>query len=119
MKEHPSHAVKLLKNSERKLIRAARIIAYEHHENFDGTGYPRGLKGEEISIYGRITAVADIFDALGSDRCYKKAWEDEKIFKLFKEEKGKQFEPKLVDVFFENVDEILAIRDSLKDKYEG
>ena len=73
--------------------------------------------GENIHIYGRITALADVFDALGSDRVYKEAWNDEKIFNLFKEEKGKHFDPILVDIFFEHLDEFLEIRDSLKDKF--
>ena len=73
------------------------------------------LSGENIHIYGRITAIADVIDALGSDRCYKKAWEDEKIFALLKEEKAKHFDPKLVDIFFDNKDEFLLIRDSNKD----
>ena len=83
----------------------------------DGTGYPRGLKKEEIHIFGRITAVADVFDALGSSRCYKKAWPLDKLLKLFKEEKGKHFEPKLVDILFENIDEFLEIQKKYKDIY--
>jgi response regulator RpfG family c-di-GMP phosphodiesterase len=106
----------MLKSSKRPLLQTAAIVANEHHERWDGKGYPLGLKAEEIHIYGRITAIADVFDALGSDRIYKKAWEDEKIFKLFKEEKGKQFDPKLVDIFFEHLDEFLAIRDRFQDK---
>ena len=93
----------------------ASIVAYTHHEKWDGTGYPRGLKGEEIHIYGRITALADVFDALGSDRCYKPKWEDEKIFELFRNERGKHFDPKLIDIFFEHLDEFLKIRDEFKD----
>jgi len=115
MKHHAEYGYEMLRHSKRALLQTAAIVAYEHHEKWDGTGYPRGLAGEDIHIYGRITAVADVFDALGSDRVYKKAWEDDKIFELFKEEKGKHFDPKLVDVFFENLDEILAIRDRLKD----
>ncbi|WP_321314727.1 HD domain-containing phosphohydrolase [Halarcobacter sp.] len=108
----------MLKHSNRSLLKCAATVAYEHHEKWDGTGYPRKLKGEEIHIYGRITAMADVFDALGSDRCYKEAWDDEKIFNLFKEERGKHFEPKLVDIFFEHLDEFLEIRETLKDEYE-
>jgi putative two-component system response regulator len=115
MKHHAEYGYEMLRHSKRALLQTAAIVAYEHHEKWDGTGYPRGLAGEDIHIYGRITAVADVFDALGSDRVYKKAWEDDKIFELFKEEKGKHFDPKLVDVFFQNIDEILAIRDRLKD----
>ena len=84
-------------------------------KKYDGSGYPRGLVGENIHIYGRITALADVFDALGSDRCYKKAWDDEKIFKLIKEERGKHFDPKLVDIFFQHLDEFLHVRDTHSD----
>jgi putative two-component system response regulator len=115
MKKHSVYGYEILRNSTKKLLKNAAIVAYEHHEKWDGTGYPRGLEGEQIHIFGRITAIADVFDALGSDRVYKKAWDDEKIFNLFKEESGKHFEPKLIDVFFDNLDEILKVRDSLKD----
>ena len=118
MKRHSELGHQMIKDSDRPLFQTASIVAYQHHEKWDGTGYPRGLSGENIHIYGRITAVADVFDALGSDRVYKKAWSDENIFKLFKEEKGKQFDPKLVDLFFENLDIILKVREEFKDKYQ-
>ena len=117
MDTHAALGYEMLKHSNRALLKTAAIVAYEHHEKWDGTGYPRGLSGENIHIYGRITALADVFDALGSDRCYKKAWDDEKIFNLFKEERAKHFDPKLIDIFFEHLDEFLKIRDSLKDKF--
>ena len=115
MNTHAKLGYDMLRYSQRKLLKCAAIVAYEHHEKWDGKGYPRNLKGEEIHIYGRITALADVFDALGSSRCYKEAWEDNEIFEFLKEQKGKHFEPKLVDIFFENLDEFLEIRDSLKD----
>ena len=115
MNTHSQLGYDMLKHSNRDLLKLASIVAYEHHEKWDGTGYPNRLKGEEINIYGRITALADVFDALGSDRIYKKAWNDEKIFKFFKEESGKQFDPKLVDLFFENISEFLYVRDTLRD----
>lgn len=115
MNTHAKLGFDMLKHSTKSLLKMAAIVAYEHHEKWDGSGYPRGLDGENIHIYGRITALADVFDALGSDRCYKKAWEDEKIFNLFKEEKGKHFDPKLIDIFFENLDEFLQIRNTFKD----
>jgi response regulator RpfG family c-di-GMP phosphodiesterase len=114
MQTHTQIGYQLLKNSERKLLQVASIIAYQHHEKYDGTGYPQGLKQEKIHIYGRITALADVFDALGSDRVYKKAWDDEKIFELIKEERGKHFDPVLVDIFFEHLDEFLEIRDKYR-----
>ena len=118
MKKHSELGYEMLKHSNRKLLKAASIVAYEHHEKWNGKGYPNGTSKEDIHIYGRITAVADVFDALGSDRCYKKAWDDERIFGLFKEERGQHFDPKLVDIFFEHLDEFLAIRDKFKDVVE-
>ena len=115
MKEHARLGYEMLKSSNRTLLKAAAIVAYEHHEKWNGKGYPRGLKGEDIHIYGRITALADVFDALGSDRVYKKAWTDEKIFALIKEERGVHFDPQLVDIFFKHLDEFLAVREKLKD----
>lgn len=115
MREHSMNGYNILKNSKREILKAAAIVARDHHEKWDGSGYPQKLKDKEIHIYGRITAVADVFDALGSDRCYKKAWSDKDIFKLLLEEKGKQFEPKLINLFFENIDKFKEIRDKYKD----
>jgi putative two-component system response regulator len=118
MKKHSLLGHEMLKHSQRPLLKTAAIISLEHHEKYDGSGYPRGLKGEDIHVYGRITAIADVFDALGSERVYKKAWEDEKIFEMLKQESGKHFDPKLVKIFFENLDEFLRIRNNLKDEIE-
>ena len=115
MDTHARLGYDMLKHSTRPLLKAAATVAHEHHEKYDGSGYPRGLKGEEIHIYGRITAIADVFDALGSDRCYKKAWDDERIFGMFKAEKGKHFDPTLVDLFFDNLEELLRVRDTYRD----
>jgi len=117
MQTHALKGYDMLKSSNRTLLKTAAIVALEHHERWDGQGYPTGLKGEEIHIYGRITAIADVFDALGSERCYKKAWKDKKIFKYFKDEKGKQFDPKLVKLFFKHIDQFLAIRDKYQDEF--
>ena len=119
MNTHAELGYHMIKQSKRALLKTAAIVAYEHHEKYDGTGYPRGLIGEEIHIYGRITALADVFDALGSDRVYKKAWDDERVFKLLKEERGKHFDPKLIDIFFENLEEILKVRETFKDAYKS
>ena len=116
MNTHAKLGYEMLKHSNRPLLKMAAIVANEHHEKWDGSGYPNGLKAENIHIYGRITALADVFDALGSHRVYKKAWDDEKIFNLFKEEKAKHFDPKLVDIFFEHLDEFLKIRETFKDE---
>jgi len=115
MDTHAALGYEMLKHSQRALLLMAATVAYEHHEKWDGSGYPRGLRGETIHIYGRITALADVFDALGSDRVYKSAWDDERIFTLFREERGKHFDPSLIDIFFDHLDEFLAIRDRLKD----
>jgi len=115
MKNHAQIGYDMLKGSNKEILKAASIIAYEHQEKYDGSGYPRGIKGEEIHIYGRITAIADVFDALGSERVYKKAWSDKDIFTLFRNESGKHFDPKLVKIFFDNLDEFLKIRDDMKD----
>ena len=115
MKTHTGIGYDLFKDSDKPLLKIAAIISCEHHEKYDGSGYPKALKGDDIHIYGRITALADVFDALGSDRCYKKAWDDEKIFTLIKKERGKHFDPELVDLFFENLDQFLQIRDRFSD----
>lgn len=115
MNTHAQLGYEMLKHSSRPLLKTAATVAYEHHEKWDGTGYPNGLKGEEIHIYGRITALADVFDALGSDRIYKKGWDLEQILHLFKEERAKHFDPVLVDIFFEHLDEFLKIRQKFAD----
>ena len=115
MKSHTVVGYNLLKGSCRKILKAAAIVARQHHEKWNGKGYPDGIRGEEIHIYGRITAIADVFDALGSDRCYKKAWELDRILNLFKEERGNHFDPVLVDLFIDNIAELLQIRDTYID----
>ena len=115
MKTHTEIGYEILKGSNRAVVQAASIVSKEHHEKWDGSGYPQGLKGREIHIYGRITAIADVFDALGSDRCYKKAWELERILELLKNESGKHFDPDLVDLFLSHLDQFLAIRDKFQD----
>lgn len=115
MKTHAEIGYEMLRFSNRPILKAAALIAYTHHEKFDGTGYPNGTKGKDIHVYGRITAICDVFDALGSERSYKKAWPDEKIFELLRSEKGKHLDPDMVDIFFEYLDDFLKIRDELKD----
>jgi len=114
MKSHTIVGYEILKTSHRPILKASAIVAYEHHEKWDGSGYPRGLSGEDIHIYGRITAIADVFDALGSERVYKKGWKLNDILEYFKDEKGKHFDPVLVDIFFESLDEFLEIREKYK-----
>ena len=115
MQTHAELGYNMLKSSNKPILQAAAIVANEHHEKWDGSGYPNAKVGEEIHVYGRITAVADVFDALGSERVYKKAWELEKILSLFKEESGKHFDPNLIKLFIENLDSFLKIRDKFKD----
>jgi PAS domain S-box-containing protein len=119
MKTHSKLGYNMLKHSQRDILKTAAVIAYEHHEKWDGSGYPRGLQGEDIHIYGRITAIVDVFDALGSDRCYKKAWELSQILELFAQEKGKAFDPNLVDLFLNNIEKFILIRDRYKDNMKS
>ncbi|MFD2445280.1 7TM diverse intracellular signaling domain-containing protein [Bacillus sp. CGMCC 1.16607] len=115
IKSHTTIGYDMLKHSTRDILKLAAIIAHQHHEKFNGTGYPQGLKGEEINIYARITAIADVFDALGSSRSYKNAWDLNAILSLFDEEKGKHFDPVLIDTFLENLDKILAVKEQFPD----
>ena len=115
MQTHAELGYEMLKSSNKPILQAAAIVAYQHHEKWDGSGYPQGLKENDIHIFGRITAIADVFDALGSERCYKKAWELEKILELFKEESAKHFDPKLIELFLENIERFLEIRDKYLD----
>ena len=117
MKTHSELGYDMLKGSNREILKTSAIVAYEHHEKFDGKGYPRGLKGEDIHLYGRITAICDVFDALGSDRSYKKAWELDKILDLLQEGRGAHFDADLVDLFMNNLDDFLLIRDTYKDVF--
>lgn len=117
MKTHAQRGYELLSGSNLLLMDMSAKIALTHHEKWDGTGYPSGLKGEEIDLFGRITALADVFDALGSDRCYKKAWPLEDIIELIKRESGSQFDPKLVSLLVDNLDDFLVIRDKYVDEF--
>ncbi len=111
MKTHAEIGFHLLNHSSRPVLKTASIIAYQHHEKWNGSGYPQQLVGENIHIYGRITAIADVFDALGSARVYKEAWPLDKIVTLFKEQRGSHFDPGLVDLLLENLAKFLKIRE--------
>jgi len=115
MQTHSQRGYDILAGSHLKILDISAIIALTHHEKWDGSGYPNGIKGTDIHLYGRIAAIADVFDALGSDRVYKKKWPLEKILKLLQEESGKHFDPDLVKLFLENIDEFTAIRDRYTD----
>jgi len=115
METHSHLGYEMLKHSERRILKTAAVIAAQHHEKWDGTGYPARLSAEGIHIFGRITAVADVFDALACDRVYKKAWDMDRITTLFLEEKGHHFDPDLIDAFMANLDRLIHIRDTFRD----
>ena len=115
IKHHTVIGFRILHSSSRKLMAAARIIALQHHERWDGTGYPCGLKGEEISLPARIITLADVYDALSHDRVYKQAWPRDKVLTFIRRERGGMFDPRLVDLFFENVAELESIKLRLSD----
>lgn len=116
MKTHASIGYDLLKSSDREILKAAAIIAGQHHEHWNGKGYPDGLKGEEIHLYARIGAIADVFDALGSKRCYKDVWPMDEIIAYLKEHSGAQFDPKLIDWVITNIDVMKQVRAQYPDK---
>lgn len=109
MKEHTLIGYEILANSSSKYLKAGAVIAISHHEKFDGTGYPKGLKGDDIPIFGRIVSIADVFDALTTKRPYKDAWPFEKAVDFITEERGKHFDPVFVDLFIENLSKIRQI----------
>lgn len=115
MNTHVYIGYDMLKNSKYKTLRYASIIAEQHHEKWDGSGYPNALKGEEINILGRIVAISDVFDALLSKRCYKEAWTLEDTIQHIIKEKGKHFDPHIVDIFLDNINEINNIINKYKD----
>jgi response regulator RpfG family c-di-GMP phosphodiesterase len=109
VKKHTTIGYNILKNSNRKLLYTAAIIALQHHERWDGQGYPHGLAGDKIHLFGRITQLADVFDALSKKRIYKNPWDIERILEYIRGEREKQFDPEILDLFFENFEEISAI----------
>ena len=115
IKKHSTIGYDMLSGSELTMLQAGAVIAKEHHERYDGNGYPTGLQGEEIHIFARITAIADVFDALACERVYKKAWPMDEIIAYFQENRGKQFDPILVDLLLTNFDEILKIKEKFVD----
>ena len=118
MKTHAQIGADILSGDDSPMMAMAREIALTHHEKWDGSGYPFGLKGEDIPLVGRISAIADVFDALTSARPYKKAWEVEAAVDYIKEQSGKHFDPQLIEYFIENLDEIVSIRDKYMEPEE-
>ncbi|MFT7194839.1 MAG: response regulator RpfG family c-di-GMP phosphodiesterase, partial [Rheinheimera aquimaris] len=115
MQQHAELGYQILQHSTNEIMQMGAIIAHQHHEKWNGKGYPQGLAKDDIHIAGRITALADVFDALGSDRCYKKAWPLPDIIELIRQERGQQFDPALADILLNNLDDFLAIRDAYPD----
>ncbi len=115
MRQHPEIGARIIGEHDSNLLRLARSIALTHHERWDGTGYPNGLRGEEIPIEGRIVAIADVFDALTSVRPYKPAWSIDEAVELLRREQGSQFDPELVELFLGCLPDILAVRERWAD----
>lgn len=115
METHTTIGGDILADGENQLLVLGREIALTHHERWDGKGYPNGLKGEDITIEGRITSVCDVFDALTSVRPYKKAWSLEEATNFLKENSGSMFDPSLVDLFLENIDKVQGIMEEFKE----
>ncbi|WP_373953984.1 HD domain-containing phosphohydrolase [Vibrio pomeroyi] len=116
MQKHVEFGVEILgRQSDSKLMQMAIQVAQYHHEKWDGSGYPNQIAGEDIPLVGRIAAVADVFDALTAERPYKKAWSVDEALSLFEDQKGKHFDPRIVELLFDNLPQILAIKEKFKD----
>jgi len=116
MKQHAILGAKMLEGADEfPVLKAGHIIALQHHEKWNGSGYPSELKEEEIHLYARIIAVADVFDALSSKRCYKSAMGIEEVMNIMKKDSGTHFDPKLIDLLVNNLDKFLEIQDKYKD----
>jgi len=116
MKQHAVLGAKMLEGADDfPVLKAGHIIALQHHERWDGNGYPSNIKGEDIHLYARIIAVADVFDALSSKRCYKKPMDLETVLKIMKEDAGTHFDPALVSLLLDNLDQFLEIQEKYKD----
>ena len=115
MKQHPTVGMSILDGSQRPLLKAAAVIAHQHHEKYDGSGYPQGLVGENIHKYARIAAVADVFDALMHKRCYKDAWPLERVVGYLREVSGSHLDPQYVELLIANLDEALALNQRFPD----
>jgi putative two-component system response regulator len=115
MRRHPERGAAIIGEQGRGLMQMAARIALSHHEKWDGSGYPRGLKGEAIPIEGRIVAIADVFDALLSRRPYKEAWPLEKVTAYLAEQAGRHFDPEIVPIFMEAIPRLIEIRAEFPD----
>ncbi|MEG3637828.1 HD domain-containing phosphohydrolase [Magnetococcus sp. PR-3] len=118
MRRHPEYGAAIIGEHDSELMNMSKEISLSHHEKWDGTGYPKGIKGEDISLAGRIVAIADVFDALTSERPYKKAWSVEKAVQIIDEGAGSHFDPSLTPVFHEVLPEVLEIKERYADHPE-
>ena len=118
MKTHTTHGANLFKDTVSDLDKMSSEIALTHHERWDGNGYPNQLKGEEIPIAGRITALADVYDALISKRAYKEAWAEKDVLDYLVDQSGKHFDPDVIDAFLSIHDIIRAIRERYPEQSE-
>jgi len=137
MKEHTWLGARLFSGARTEFDEFSEEVVLNHHERWDGNGYPgwidpqsgeplpeyskedgkaRGKKGDEIPLFGRIAALADVYDALSSKRVYKEAWDEDKVLEMIRTEKGKQFDPELVDIFFDILDQLRASADRYPDE---
>ncbi|MFC1510265.1 GAF and HD-GYP domain-containing protein [Candidatus Omnitrophota bacterium] len=116
MMTHSHCGYEILKGGNSKLMHMAAMIAEDHHEKVDGTGYPNQKKGDQISLVGRIAAVSDVFDALTSERCYKKAWAFEDAAQLIREEKDRQFDGHIAELFLSALDTMIKIKEDYRDE---
>ncbi|OIQ95248.1 cyclic di-GMP phosphodiesterase response regulator RpfG [mine drainage metagenome] len=116
MKQHATIGYELLSSNNSPLLNVAAEIAYTHHEKFDGSGYPRGLAGNHIPLFGRIVAVADVFDALTSERPHKRAWGIKKASDFLRQGAGKHFDPTCIEAFFSDFDEVIRIKLTFSDE---
>ncbi|MBK1873235.1 two-component system response regulator [Marinobacter sp. 1-3A] len=117
MQTHPEIGAEIIGDDGSNLLDMAREVALNHHEKWDGSGYPNGLKGTDIPVSARIVALADVFDALTSERPYKSAWPIDKATGLIREQTGKHFDPDLVEAFFQCLPAILEVRERWQDQY--
>lgn len=118
MRTHAQIGAEIIGDDDSELLKMAKTVAMTHHEKWNGRGYPNGLKGEEIPRIGRIVAIADVFDALTSERPYKKAWPVEKAVALLEEESGEHFDAELVKLFIEKLPEILAVKEEYAERFQ-
>lgn len=115
MKKHPEIGAEILGEADSQLIALAKVVALTHHEKWDGSGYPKGLAGEDIPIEGRIVALADVFDALTSKRPYKDAWSVESSLEYIEKQSGIHFDPALVPLLRQNIDAFLTVKERFND----